>query len=82
VKSERVRLTAELQKLSWSVIPSQANFLFAAPPSGRGRECYEYLKAKGILIRHFDKPGQRDKVRISIGTTEENDTLLRALQSW
>lgn len=79
VRSERQRLTARLGEMGFGVIPSQTNFLFAAVPGGEGRTCYEYLKARNILIRFFDKPGQRDKVRISIGTSEENEALLTTL---
>lgn len=82
VKRERARMTGELQKMGWQIIPSQSNFLFATPPGGRGKQCYEYLKAKGVLVRHFDKPGQFQNVRISIGTTEENNTLLQLLREW
>jgi histidinol-phosphate/aromatic aminotransferase/cobyric acid decarboxylase-like protein len=31
------------------------------------------------LVRFFDKPGLTDKLRITIGTVEQNDALLRAL---
>ena len=79
VKRERARVSTELTNMGWSVIPSQTNFLFAGVPGGDGKACYEYLKNKGILVRYFDKPGQRDKVRISIGTTVENDAVLAAL---
>jgi histidinol-phosphate/aromatic aminotransferase/cobyric acid decarboxylase-like protein len=30
-------------------------------------------------VRYFAKPGLRDKVRITIGTREQNDALLVAL---
>jgi histidinol-phosphate/aromatic aminotransferase/cobyric acid decarboxylase-like protein len=33
------------------------------------------------LVRHFDKPGLQDKLRITIGTAEENDQLLAALSA-
>lgn len=79
VKLERARLSTELTKMGWSVIPSQTNFLFANVPGGNGKACYEYLKNRGILVRYFDKPGQRDKVRISIGTVEQDDDVLDAL---
>ncbi len=79
VKRERKRVSGELTKMGWSVIPSQTNFLFASVPGGNGKACYESLKNKGILVRYFDKPGQRDKIRLSIGTTQENDAVLAAL---
>jgi histidinol-phosphate aminotransferase len=47
----------------------------------RGRELYEQLKAQGVLIRYFDMPGLRENVRITIGTREQNDALLAAVNS-
>jgi histidinol-phosphate aminotransferase len=80
VKGERARLTEELRQLGWSVLPSQANFILANCPGGRGRETYLGLKQQGILVRFFDKPGLTDKIRITIGTSQENNALLGGLK--
>ena len=40
---------------------------------------YEALRGQGVLVRHFDKPGIRDYLRITIGSKEEMDALLAAL---
>lgn len=79
VRRERQRLTQELTRRGWSVIPSHANFVLATCPSGDAGALYRALKAKGILVRFFDKPGLSDKLRITIGTAEQNDELLAAL---
>lgn len=79
VKHERARMVAELTARGWNVIPSQTNFLFVRPPGGDGGSLYAHLKQKGILVRHFNKPGLADRIRISIGTHEENTELLAAL---
>ena len=42
---------------------------------------YEGLKAAGVLVRYFKKPGLQDKLRISVGTPEENQRLLRSLDA-
>jgi histidinol-phosphate aminotransferase len=63
------------------VIPSQANFVFARCPRGNAAELYAALKRQGILVRFFDKPGLTDKLRITVGTAEQNDAVLRALPS-
>lgn len=81
VRRERARLSVELKKMNWTVLPSQTNFLFAGPASGLGRDVYLGLKQRGILVRYFDKPGLSDKVRITIGTAEENDAVLRELKA-
>ena len=81
VRGERQRLTSELQHLGWSVLPSQANFILATVPGGRGKEAYQKLKQQGILVRHFDLPGLTDKLRITVGRAEENNALLAGIKS-
>jgi histidinol-phosphate aminotransferase len=79
VRAERQRVAADLRRRGWTVIPSEANFLLATVPGGDAAGVYRALKARGVLVRFFDKPGLSDKVRITIGTPEENDLLLAAL---
>jgi histidinol-phosphate aminotransferase len=79
VRRERARLSAELARRGWDVIPSQTNFLFARCPGGDAGAIYRALKREHILVRFFDKPGLADKLRITIGTAEQNDALLAAL---
>ena len=80
VRAERSRLAAELGQRGWDVIPSQTNFLLATCPGGAAAAIYRALKAQGILVRHFDKPGLADKLRITVGTAAQNDALLAALR--
>jgi histidinol-phosphate aminotransferase len=79
VVQQRVRLTRALRGLGFAVTPSSANFILAAVPGGDGRRCYEALKGRGILVRWWNLPRLADKVRITVGTPEENDCLLDAL---
>lgn len=81
VRFERQRLAAELVQLGWSVLPSQSNFLLATCPAGRGRDVYLGLKQQGILVRHFDKTPLSDKIRITIGTSQENNALLGGIKA-
>jgi histidinol-phosphate aminotransferase len=72
---ERARLEPALRELGLVVAPSQANFVFvdARRP---GRELYERLLRKGVIVRPF---GDTTYLRITVGTTSENDRLLVAL---
>lgn len=79
VRKERARLSQALTRLGWQVIPSQANFVLATCPDGNAGAIYRKLKAQGILVRFFDKPGLADKLRITLGTADENDQVLAAL---
>jgi histidinol-phosphate aminotransferase len=80
IKSERERVSSELTQLGWTVLPSKANFILARTPDGRGRDAYLGLKAQGILVRYFDRPGLDDKIRITIGQSQENNALLGGLR--
>jgi len=80
IKAERTRVSAELTQFGFGVLPSQANFLLATVPSGRGKEMYLGLKEQGILVRYFDLPGLRDKLRITIGHSHENNALLAGIK--
>jgi histidinol-phosphate aminotransferase len=79
VRSERARLSDELARRGWQVIPSTANFLLASCPGGDGHAVYAALKTRGILVRFFEKAGLSDKVRITVGSPDQNDALLAAL---
>lgn len=81
VRSERTRLSAELTHMGWPVLPSQANFILVTCPNGKGREAYLGLKQQGILVRYFDKPGLNDKIRVTVGTMQENNALLTGIKA-
>ncbi len=75
----RKRLAAALKTAGWRVWDSQANFLFTQPPGNSAARIATGLSKRKIYIRYYDQPGVSDKLRISIGTEEETDVLLSAL---
>lgn len=82
VKSERARLAAALRAMGFVMPESHSNFVLATVPgkvSAKG--VYEALKGKGILVRWWDLPRIADKVRITVGTPEQNDRLLKELRT-
>jgi len=81
VIATRARITSELAKLGFEVLPSQTNFVFARPPKSPAKVWLEKLRAKRILVRWFNHSGLEDWLRISIGTDAEMDALLRASRS-
>ena len=73
--------TAEkLRNMGFQVLPSKTNFLFAKSDKIGGRELYEKLKDRGILVRHFGNPRICDYVRITIGTDEQMAACLEAIR--
>jgi histidinol-phosphate aminotransferase len=79
VKISRTQLAIALQKIGFDVPDSQTNFLFVTPPQGNAEEIYLALKAGGILVRYFKQPGLDHKLRITVGTDQQNQTLLEAI---
>ena len=80
IRAERDRIAQRLDALGFDVTPSEANFLLARAPDGQAEACYRWLKERGILVRYWNLPRLADKVRITVGTPEENDALLAALE--
>jgi len=70
----------ELKKLGFYVTDSKANFVFAKSDRISGKDLYLKLKAKGILVRHFDKKEICDYNRITIGNMEEMQALVNAVK--
>lgn len=69
----------QLQALGFSVLPSQANFLFAKPPVDAA-QLMAQLRENRILVRHFTAPRIRDYLRITIGTDAQMQTFVHVLQ--
>ncbi|GGC57439.1 histidinol-phosphate transaminase [Marinobacter halophilus] len=81
VISERERVTAELESLGFEVLPSKANFVFARHPEHAGADLAAKLREQGVIVRHFNKPRISDFLRITIGTAEQNNALIKGLAS-
>lgn len=79
IKQSRAQLTQELHQLGFQVWPSQANFLLVQPQNIEAAWLYQELKHRGILVRYFQQPRLRDKLRITVGTPEQNLALVTAL---
>ena len=77
IMENRAYTITELQKLGFTVLPSAANFIFARSDKISGKELYTKLRERAVLIRHFDKERIKDWNRITIGTREQMDILLK-----
>ena len=76
----RAYTVEELTKIGFEILDSSSNFIFAKHPKKDGKEIYLELKARGILVRHFDKPLLCQYNRITIGTKEQMQTLIDNLK--
>lgn len=81
VMESRERITGSLRQRGFDVLPSQANFVFARHPDHEGAKLAAGLRRQSVLVRHFAKPRIADFLRISIGTPEECDRLIEAVDA-
>ena len=79
IMDTRAWTAKELEKRGFALTDSRANFLFARTDRMEGGALYRALKEKGILVRHFDSPRIAEYLRITIGTPEQMEALVRAL---
>lgn len=77
----RERLAKELHLLGFEVLPSSANFVLAKCASIGGKQLYEKLRDDGVLVRYFGDDRIADYVRITVGTDEEIDILIKKIKA-
>ncbi|KAA0251366.1 MAG: histidinol-phosphate aminotransferase family protein [Acidobacteria bacterium] len=79
VKTERARVSAALRARGARVAPSRSNFLFFSLPGVPAGRVHESLLSRGVLVRRTG-PAEGEWLRVTIGTVEEDDLFLAALE--
>jgi len=75
-------LVPALQKSGFAVVPSDANFVMVTLESERDvNDLYHDLLKRGIIIRPLKPFGLPHCVRITVGTEEENEALIEAVEA-
>jgi histidinol-phosphate aminotransferase len=77
----REGLSLQLEDLGFEVLPSQTNFVFARHPQRDAAELAALLRERAVLVRHFRQPRIAQYLRISIGTREQCQVLVQALEA-
>jgi histidinol-phosphate aminotransferase len=54
--------------------------VFAKPAKIRAIDIYDKLKNRNIYVRYWAYPDIKDKLRISVGTSEQNEKLINAIK--
>ena len=76
IRQNRAWTTDKLAGLGFTVLPSQANFIFAKSDKLSGENLYQGLKKHGVLVRWWADSGRiQDYVRITIGSMEQMERL-------
>lgn len=78
---QRQRILAAMSAMPVTCWPSQSNFILFRPDSRKGDEVWDDLLARGVLVRNTSNwPGLGGCLRVTVGTPEENDAFLSALE--
>ncbi|CAA9428739.1 MAG: Histidinol-phosphate aminotransferase [uncultured Pseudonocardia sp.] len=72
LRGERARVVDELASAGYDVVPSDANFVLFGVFTDAPRAWRAFLE-RGVLIRDVGVPG---RLRVTVGTPEENDAFL------
>jgi histidinol-phosphate aminotransferase len=82
IVSERERVAGALRRMAGVDVPrSDANFLWVSTPRA-APDVHAALLARGVLVRSFHAAGGRmqNRLRVTVGTAQENDRFLDALE--
>lgn len=77
VIATREKFIAEIKMAGYEVVQSSANFLLARHPALNGAEFSHQLRARGILVRHLSGEKLVSYIRITIGTDEQMDRVVK-----
>jgi histidinol-phosphate aminotransferase len=80
IVAERERVSAALRAMPIDVTPSGANFVLFRPTNVPGRDVWQALVDRSVLVRDCSGwPRLANCLRVTVGTPEENDVFLAAL---
>ncbi len=80
IVAERERLSQAMRELPIDVVPSGANFILFRPRNITGRALWQGLLDRSVLVRDCSSWPRLDNcLRITVGTPDENDAFLTAL---
>lgn len=69
-----------LKDLGFEMTDSSANFIFVRSDRIKGEDLYLKLRQKGILVRHFSLERIKDYNRITIGSKEQMEILVKKIR--
>ena len=77
----RDRIVAALSTLPVTTWPSGANFILFRPDNVAGRDVWQRLLDRGVLVRDCSSwAGLTDCLRVTVGTDDENEAFIAALK--
>jgi histidinol-phosphate aminotransferase len=78
--AEMARISKAVEKMGFTVTPSFTNFVLIDLAGLDGREVYDRLLEKGVIVRPMAPYGLPGTIRVTPGLADENDMFLEALK--
>jgi len=76
------KMTAAFEDMGLKVTPSLGNFLLVHFADGKAVSADQFLRSRGIIVRPVANYGLMNALRITVGTSEENETLISAMKDF
>lgn len=73
------QLYRAFETMGLDYLPSEANFILFATPYP-ARDLFKALQRRGVIVRPADIFGLPNHIRVTVGTPEQNQRFIRALQ--
>jgi histidinol-phosphate aminotransferase len=80
VRDGRKQLLPPLAQMGLGVIPSLGNFVLMDVSPRRGKDVFEALLDRGVIVRAMDEYGFPQHIRVTYGLPVENRLFLKALK--
>ncbi len=81
INAERERVRKILDGMGIWMAQSQTNFLFL-DSKGDSAEAAQFLLREGVILKGWREKGYERFLRVTIGTTEENEKFIGAFKKW
>lgn len=78
VRAGLKQISDGLNEIGIDFVDSKVNFLLIR--TGRGREVFQALQRKGVIVRPMDGYGMPEMIRVTVGTAEQNERFIRSLR--
>lgn len=73
-------LRRQLEKLGLPYVPSAGNFLLIDVSPRKGKDVFQKLLQKGIIVRAMDEYGFPNSVRVTVGLPKENEFFIKGIK--
>ena len=68
-----------LDDMDLEYVPTHTNFFLIKVPGG-GKNVYEEMLRRGVIVRSMDSYGLEDYIRINVGLPQENERFVKTLR--